>query len=239
MMKSNFLINKYSKWYFNIIGSALANENRCVSTEIHHILPKCIGGSNCQENLVKLTFREHFLCHWLLTKMVDETAIRLRLSFALHMFRTGNDKYRRTPLSSRQFAVIKNVVKKNQIGRKLSDEHRQKISKAHTGKKHSEEHCKKVSLAYTEEKRRIHSEALKGKITHDQNTRSKISETQKRSKVNCKFIYLISHESGIIIETLSLKDFCKLNNFSRSSFGRTLINDKFINGFKIISKLPI
>ena len=238
-MKSNFLINKYSKWYFNIIESALSNENQRTNTEIHHILPKCMSGSNCQENLAKLTFREHFLCHWLLTKMVESTEIRLKLSFALHMFRTGNGKYTRPILTSRQFVTIKNSVKSNQTGRKLTVEHRQKISKAHTGKKHSEEHCKNVSLAYTEEKRKIHSETLKGKIAHDENTRARISETQKKARVNCKFTYLISHVSGSTIETSSLKEFCKLNALSRSSFGRTLLTGKFYHGFKIISKLAI
>lgn len=33
--------------------------------EKHHIILKCMGGDNSLENLVKLTAREHFLCHWL------------------------------------------------------------------------------------------------------------------------------------------------------------------------------
>jgi len=38
-------------------------------TETHHIVPKCIGGSNEYTNLVDLTAREHFLAHWLLVKI--------------------------------------------------------------------------------------------------------------------------------------------------------------------------
>ena len=30
--------------------------------ENHHILPKCLGGSDDPQNLIKLTAREHFLC---------------------------------------------------------------------------------------------------------------------------------------------------------------------------------
>jgi hypothetical protein len=36
--------------------------------ERHHILPRSMGGSDDQANIVKLTYREHFLAHWLLTK---------------------------------------------------------------------------------------------------------------------------------------------------------------------------
>lgn len=37
--------------------------------ENHHILPKCMGGTNDKINLVKLTAREHFIAHVLLVKI--------------------------------------------------------------------------------------------------------------------------------------------------------------------------
>jgi hypothetical protein len=37
--------------------------------EKHHIIPKCMGGPNKKENLVELTAREHFLCHWILSRI--------------------------------------------------------------------------------------------------------------------------------------------------------------------------
>jgi len=37
--------------------------------ESHHIIPKCMGGSDKKENLVDLTAREHFVAHILLTKI--------------------------------------------------------------------------------------------------------------------------------------------------------------------------
>ena len=61
-----FMFNKYTKWYFSIINSC--NQNPGVS-ERHHIIPKSLGGSNKKENIVYLTVKEHFVCHWLLTKM--------------------------------------------------------------------------------------------------------------------------------------------------------------------------
>lgn len=64
-----YLQNKYSQWYYNIITRA---KSRILSidiyTENHHIVPKSLGGSNAKDNLVKLTAREHFICHLLLPK---------------------------------------------------------------------------------------------------------------------------------------------------------------------------
>jgi hypothetical protein len=37
--------------------------------ERHHIIPKCMGGSNDLDNLVYLTAREHFVAHQLLAKI--------------------------------------------------------------------------------------------------------------------------------------------------------------------------
>lgn len=37
--------------------------------ETHHITPRCMGGSDNEENLVKLTPEEHYLAHQLLVKM--------------------------------------------------------------------------------------------------------------------------------------------------------------------------
>jgi len=65
-----FIENKYYKWYYNIVDAARSRALEGYS-ENHHILPKCLGGTNDKNNLVRLTAREHFLCHWLLTKMTS------------------------------------------------------------------------------------------------------------------------------------------------------------------------
>lgn len=80
-----FIQNKYTNWYYRIITNA---QSRTLSThtyiEKHHIIPRSLGGTNEQRNLVNLTAREHFVCHLLLTKM---TAGRMRhkMSKALTM----------------------------------------------------------------------------------------------------------------------------------------------------------
>lgn len=42
-----------------------------IYSEKHHILPKSLGGENNQENIIKLSSKEHFICHYLLTKSYD------------------------------------------------------------------------------------------------------------------------------------------------------------------------
>lgn len=58
----------YEKHYNNLIKKALEREIPQGYTETHHIIPKCLGGTNDADNLVILTAREHYICHWLLAK---------------------------------------------------------------------------------------------------------------------------------------------------------------------------
>jgi len=37
-------------------------------TENHHIIPKCMGGSDAENNLIRLTAKEHYIAHMLLYK---------------------------------------------------------------------------------------------------------------------------------------------------------------------------
>jgi len=64
----NKSMNKYNTWYNNITENA---KTRTVEgyVERHHIIPRSLGGLDSKENLADLTAREHFICHWLLTKM--------------------------------------------------------------------------------------------------------------------------------------------------------------------------
>lgn len=62
-----FLNNKYAAIYFKIVSTSDTNVNYF---ETHHIIPRSLGGSDDPSNLVKLSARKHFLCHYLLTKML-------------------------------------------------------------------------------------------------------------------------------------------------------------------------
>lgn len=75
MFKSYLTDNtKYTKWYISIVDNALSkNRNKTDNCyyELHHILPKSMYPefNKSNWNLVLLTAREHFICHYLLYKI--------------------------------------------------------------------------------------------------------------------------------------------------------------------------
>ena len=83
-----FKENKYTK-YYNLLTTRAKGRVITEYTERHHIIPQSLGGSNDKDNLVDLTAREHFICHWLLIKMTEGEA-RSKMLYALHGMRAEN-----------------------------------------------------------------------------------------------------------------------------------------------------
>ena len=118
-----YLDNKYTNWYKSIITKAQSRVTDSY-TEKHHIIPRFLGGTNAPDNLVKLTAREHFVCHWLLMKMVTGNK-REKMVYAFRMMRVtskdhnGNRYY--TKLTSRIFEKYRvehtQIHSKNMKGR--------------------------------------------------------------------------------------------------------------------------
>lgn len=103
----NNSMNKYNKWYTNITENARTRDLTGY-VERHHIIPVSLGGSNSKENLVDLTAREHFICHWLLTK-IHTGESRAKMVYALNgMKRNGQytERYE-TKITSRVYENLK------------------------------------------------------------------------------------------------------------------------------------
>ena len=60
----------YKRLYNDIVTNAQLQERNCY-TETHHIVPRSLGGADTADNLVRLTAREHFIAHWLLSKFTQ------------------------------------------------------------------------------------------------------------------------------------------------------------------------
>lgn len=152
-----FKDNKYTKWYHLIIKSAQAIP-RIGYVEKHHIIPKSLGGSNSKENLVRLSVREHFICHLLLARMVTGPA-KFKMDKAIKFMITGPAKNKGrtfTKINSRwvEYARIHGNASSKGIPRPQSV--KDAVSKANTGrvpwnkgKKMTEEFCKTISEKMT------------------------------------------------------------------------------------------
>lgn len=156
----SFLNNKYSIWYHSIIGNA---QNRTASgyIEKHHIMPRSLGGSDDITNIVKLTSREHFVCHLLLVKMTTG-ADRIKMQHAVGKFVQVAPGQGRS-FTSWEYKKIRETISVVRTGRKHSNEAKQKMSDARKGKSpwnkgvtgivHSEESNKKRSATLTGKKK--------------------------------------------------------------------------------------
>lgn len=117
----------YQRIYNQIIERA---QNRTLEgyKEKHHILPKCLGGSNDKENLVELTAREHFLCHMLLCEIYPKEN---KLKHALFLMSIGKQRIKEKYyiIGSRVYERIKKEYSQFLIGKKQSQETKDKKSK--------------------------------------------------------------------------------------------------------------
>ena len=75
----------YWKIYISLIQKAKKRIEIQGYSEKHHIMPKCLGGSDRKSNLIRLTGREHFIAHLLLVKAIVYHKNSYKLWFAVHL----------------------------------------------------------------------------------------------------------------------------------------------------------
>lgn len=184
--------SKYTNWYFNIINNTKNKQYSKEYCENHHIIPKCIGGLDNFDNLVKLSAREHYICHLLLTKMTHGENNR-KMKFALWRMTHCNDRQNRYKLNNRQYEKIKkamsNALKEQNTGKKLSLEHIEKLKKKILWNKGKKGVMSAESKAKISEFRRncTMSEETKEKIStsiknRNKTIKNKIGEIKHRKK---------------------------------------------------------
>lgn len=170
----------YQNLYTNLITNAQNYPVSNVYTEIHHIIPKCMDGSDEPNNLVTLTARQHFVAHWILTKIYPDN-YKLRYAFHLMFFPTSsNTRQTDWKLSkSRTYEFHKTqmaeLTGERFRGIEKTDEHKEKIRQAALARwKDPEE------LAKQSERMKGNTYALGTKRSpHSEETRRLISEKNK------------------------------------------------------------
>lgn len=206
-------MNKYTQWYTNITYRA-KNRHLDSYTESHHIVPRSLGGSDETDNLVNLTAREHFVCHWLLVKMTTGQDYHKMLN-ALRMMRAekqGQQRYT-TKITARVYESIKQEYAELQskqftgtgngmFGKHHTQENKDKIRQKNLGKRLTPKQIEKLKKAITgkkkppitDEHRAKLSTAQSGKnnprygIEVSEKTRTKISEKARGRKQSAETI---------------------------------------------------
>ena len=126
----------YQRIYDQIVDRA-KKESRLYGKDVyyerHHIIPKCMGGEGRVEqwkthpNIIVLTAREHFLCHWLLCRVYPENK-KLAHAFWFMAKQKSKNQERLYTVSSRTYEeAVSNL--------KFTEEHKDKIRKSRVGKK--------------------------------------------------------------------------------------------------------
>lgn len=124
-----FLNNKYTRWYLQLVANALRRERPPIYCERHHIIPRCLGGTDVSDNIALLTAREHFVAHLLLTKMTEKDG--WRLVYALK--RMTHDAW-----GHRQFTSTMYELARRKFVATVSDRNRGRAKPASTRRKISE-----------------------------------------------------------------------------------------------------
>ena len=117
-------VNKhYFNRYLNFIDNIKSKGDRCLDySEKHHIIPRSINESleKCQDNIIILSAREHFIAHYMLLKLFLNNTIE------------------KTKMSNALFYIIS--ISKQKIGKdikinsRLYEQIRKEFSSAHSGK---------------------------------------------------------------------------------------------------------
>lgn len=164
---SMYIQNKYYKIYFKIINNAQNRTlDKIIKKEIHHILPRSLGGSDDHSNLVSLTLREHWICHRLLVKFLkDKIAIR-KMYNALYMMAVKD--YR--TINGRIYQHIKENIEPWNKGLTgvttnlpLSEENKQKLRNLWKDKPRPEEHKQAMKQGWQRIKEQGYQPWNKGK----------------------------------------------------------------------------
>lgn len=128
-------------------------------TENHHIIPRCIGGSDDKDNLVALSGREHFIAHRLLTKI--NLYPGLKQAFGMMCLTNKGRDYN---VSSRLYELGKTLLSEATTGREMPQETREKIRLAMLGKEFTKIHIERMKGPKSEEHVKNIAKAKIGKL---------------------------------------------------------------------------
>lgn len=207
-MSTLFNDSKYTVWYYSIINNIRKISRKrynkkspyYVYYERHHVIPKSLGGTNNDDNLVLLTAKEHMICHLLLTQMCLDSSNERKMISAYYKMGCDSNGQR---LSIRDYKRIRE--RRSELGHSEETKHKMRIAwltrppiSTESRKKQSEtakrnglckgtvtdDHKRKISIANSnpsKETRDKMSKAQKGKVVSEE-TREKLRQINLGNK---------------------------------------------------------
>jgi ribosomal protein L37AE/L43A len=159
MIQSQHHYNRYQRFIGFLRGQSVDGY-----AEVHHIMPRSLGGSDDADNLIRLTARQHFIAHWMLARALGGAASRAffmmsnfgkygqvnsttyqiaRQEYAEQVSKQLTGKPSQCPFSDE----TKQKMREAKLGRSLREETKQKLRIAMLGQKRGPEFATKVSEA--------------------------------------------------------------------------------------------
>lgn len=153
----------YQKIYINLIDRANSRISEGY-VEKHHIVPRCLGGTDAKENIVSLYPEEHYLAHLLLCKINKSNqkllyaAMNMTTGSMINNSKRNNKAYgwlRRQYAQSmsgdnnpnRRNPEIQKKAALKRVGQKRTEETKARMSAAQKGRTFTEETKQKMSIA--------------------------------------------------------------------------------------------
>lgn len=145
--------------YLNIYNSLIEKARTNIFNaddyfETHHIILKGLGGTDDNDNLVKMTARQHFVAHWLLFRIYPTNK---KIAAAFHIIAFGTN--------------CRNTRKKHQgympSSRSIAEARQAKVFH-NKGNKHSPETIQKMKNTWQEKIKNGYIGPTNGKITSDE-----------------------------------------------------------------------
>lgn len=186
--------NKYRNLYIRLVErcKTMTEEELSGYNEVHHILPRCMGGKDNEENLILMPIRYHIMAHIILSEIFPDNVKIVYAAFCMINLRNKSSRKRNKIIlkelrfSTRFLAQLREKTSElskgennpmygrrgklsPNYGKPLSESRKQKISNTLKGRKLPEEVKKKISEALKGEK------AVNYGKTFSEETKRKIS----------------------------------------------------------------
>jgi hypothetical protein len=179
-------VKRFLKRYIKLINHY--RTSTITTYEKHHILPKCLGGNNDKNNLIKLPPKAHFLAHYFLCKAYPDDK-KLKHAFAMMIV---CNPYQSRPFTGAMYEqakrersnALKGVPRPEWVKEKLR---KPKHNKQNYKKPKSETHKKSIGLSL---KGRIHKTST---CIHC-NTTAAAFNISRWHNDNCKSIRITSED---------------------------------------------